>query len=357
MNDTNNMDDTNNLDIDVEDSKIVKKKKFELESNIYKDENENEIGELFLKEIRNTSFFKYNVIDVIVNLYFVLREARPAWLFEAQTKEKQDMLKEINNLFGNYLQFTNTSSQNNILIYHKGKEIEPEIHDDDKWDIWLGNVLGFFCPHNVHKSSMDTKRYNITYLANGVGFYAEMCTKKTRELSLDIDKRLKKWESIGQEIGYQITVTISKQLPFNYWYNLIVNKNINYSYNKLLNKKYEFISFIRGYGLFPDKFLRDLGFTNKTVPDEDFVNKLKKYYNWFVMGFVAEKHDSFKILRTFHGNDDTYDIEEEMENAYMESDQSPEEYITLLFGHHENKANQLDYTLNNILNSYSLLVM
>lgn len=229
----------------------------------------------FGEKITETSF--KNNLDIVFNLYLVLRGGRRAYLFESadfdSLERAFDMIAEIKSTFPELKISLENEKANRYLVY-KDAQIEKELVENSGDDVWLGKVLGFDCPGDIWRNR-DEIRYGVHYYVNSMSFYSEICVKPPPELTKrDI------WRPFAEELGYTLTGEIVEILPDIYWYTLVENKNLD----ELQQKKGEFAGWLDGYGFASFAEL---------VQNNDSIETI---YDYLIVAIHLLKYEVFDIL-------------------------------------------------------------
>ena len=309
-----------------------------------------ENDESFMDKIKHTRFFEKNALEVMFNLYLVLRGERPAWFFEIKNTEDELFLKEIMAIFNDEIEDTPiNSTATGILIHLKTTKIPTPPNDASLWHVWLGKVLGFFCPHDIRESYILENRYVINYYINGQQFYAEVCTENLAKESNMFDEsklRQKRWQDIATDLSncetniddatlngdcklkYNVTMDIKISYSRMYWYNIITSKN----FEEIMSHRHDFNIQIMNSFL-PFKFIRDMGFINFKDPSnemtvKEFEANLNKYYNWVLISILIDMK-SDEILKCFNKNEIS-DVAKHIYNHNNLSKMYPSAYLVEL---------------------------
>ena len=277
----------------------------------YKFSKMSSFGKDFLKKIQHSNF--RDNLEVVFNLYLVLRGGRRAYLFESANfdslKEAFDVLRQIKDIFPELKTTLEDKASNRYFIY-KDSELEQKlisVRDDPEfdYDVWLGAILEFDCPGDLWRNR-DKIRHVIHYNINDVEFYVEICVDSPK-LS-----KLNRWKPLAEEIDYKLTGDIEELIPDNYWYSLIENKN----YDELRRHNTELFNWLEGSGWKPlGKLLES--------------NDIDVVYNYILIGLYLIKYGVLDILYPL-SVDQANILEKEEEDLLKDAETTPENYMLRL---------------------------
>lgn len=219
--------------------------------------NTQNTGIEYRKKLLQTSF--KNNLDIIFNLYLVLRGGRRAYLFESANigslRQALDIIAEIKSTFPE-LKITLENTEANRYLIYKDEQLEKDIIENSGDDNWLGKVLGFDCPGDFMNRNMI--RYGVDYYVNGENFYAEVCTNPPKLSKLDI------WRPFATELEYNLTGEITEIVSDAYWFSIIDDQD----FDKIRQKKPALIEWLEGYGH---------GAVSKLLQDSDDIESIHGY--------------------------------------------------------------------------------
>lgn len=304
-------------------------------------------GRAFYEKIKNTGFYNKNRLEVLFNLYLVLRGGRPAWLLEIYNNESEHFLQEIISLFNEYIDSTLLSSGSlHTLIYQKNKSLPEPPDQHEEWSVWLGNILGFFCPHDITDSYLMHDRYSIQYFINGQQFYAEICRKNmiTKEdIVKKVKNRLQYWQVFANELSinnlrFDVTCKIKTNISVKSWYQLIKERN----FKKILKYTSDLESLMYD-SMLPDSLIEKI-FDFDEKPSR---TQLDEYYNWILMGILMIMHED-ELMKCFTETD----IKDISEKCYKDKI-VPAKYLIKLSNHvQDNCETQIKSIIKQIFIEY-----
>ena len=327
-----------------------------------------ESDETFIDKIKHTRFFEKNALEVVFNLYLVIRGERPAWFFEIKNEEDKLFLNEFLDIFGDIIDETPVNSTSTgSLIHLKTTKIPMPPDDASLWHIWLGKVLGFFCPHDIRESSILENRYVINYYINGQQFYAEVCTDSLEKQGNVIEKagiRLKQWQGIANDLNncneeceskYNVTMDIKMAYSRMYWYDTITSRK----FDEIVKHRHDF-NVLMMNSFLPFRFVADLGFINfkdrsKEKTLETFKENLNKYYNWILISILMDMK-SDEIIQCFNENEIS-DVANHIHEQNNLQKLNPPKYLVELLSFCDNKKMNTKEMIRNIFIDYKELKM
>lgn len=256
-------------------------------------------GKYFLNQIQGCTFEKD--FDIVVNLFLVLNNARPAYLhvqYDGDYEKQDSILNEIKIKFPN-ITITRIGFMNFIHIHPL-----PQLKDDESYNEHLGKTLGFFFPGDIdHKENVYS---SIHYLANGSHFYAEVCKTLINDVN-KIEKREQEWNSILSNINITVTTKIDKWLSDEYLLSIVTKKDVC----SVLKNSNEFLAYFKISDYQLPKFASLL----QTNLEDNFF----KYHDYILMIILCKDHGLFEIdlienIETFESLLDNFIVEYILEN-------------------------------------------
>lgn len=313
-------------------------------------------GRSYIDKIKNTNFFMKNDLEIIFNLYLVLRSGRPAWLFEMKNTESQLYLSEILEIFNDEIDFTPIDSKNfGVLIHLRTKKIPIPPNDQSLWYVWLGKVLGFFCPHDIRESSKIHNRHVISYSINDQQFYAEVCTDdlaKIANIETQVVHRQKMWQTLANEMSegdddltYNITSNVYITHSLMHWYDTIAQKN----FTEVQQHKNDF-NILMTNSMLPLPYLREIGLIGET--SENFMSNIEKYYNWILMAILMSINEE-EIMGCFNEIEINTVADHIYDNEMSQNNITPSKYLVILLAYCDNPCKDRNKIIKDIFIDYN----